>query len=38
MKAKIFGFSVVTLLLYFFFFWLGTRFPSSLKSIPVIGS
>lgn len=34
---KILGFSLVTLLWLFFFFWLGTKFPNALRGIPVIG-
>jgi len=34
---RILGFSIVTLFWLFFFFWLGTRFPNSFGSLPVIG-
>jgi len=36
--VKIFGFSLVTLLLFFAFFWLGTKNPGALAKVPVVGA
>lgn len=35
---RIFGFSLVTVFFFFMFFFMGTKFPGALKSVPVIGT
>lgn len=35
---KIFGVSLLTILAFFLVFFLGTKFPNVLKSVPVIGT
>jgi hypothetical protein len=34
---KIFGFSLTSLLVLLLFFWMGTRFPNTFGSLPILG-
>jgi len=34
---RIFGFSITSLLILLFIFWVGTRFPNAFGSLPILG-